>query len=161
MLSHRIAQALVRLLRFWLVAALLAGSTLFASPTRLALAQDLAPESETAVGPIDGFSIGADAYVYSLALQSDGKILVGGIFTLLGGVTRNAIARLNPDGSLDTGFDPNANGAVLALAQQADGKVLVGGHFTAIGGGSREFLVENCLYPIRYGRSDLPIDTSG
>jgi hypothetical protein len=33
--------------------------------------------------------------VYSLAVQADGKILVGGWFTTLGGQTRNLIARLN------------------------------------------------------------------
>ena len=44
-----------------------------------------------------------------LPVQADGKILIGGGFTTIGGVARNRIARLNPDGSLDTGFDPNAN----------------------------------------------------
>ena len=35
--------------------------------------------------------------VYSIAVQADGKILVGGSFTSIGGQTRNNIARLNPD----------------------------------------------------------------
>ena len=43
------------------------------------------------------------------AVQPDGKILIGGIFTTVLGVTRNNIARLNADGTLDTAFDPNAN----------------------------------------------------
>ena len=34
----------------------------------------------------------------SIAVQADGKILIGGAFTTIGGVTRNRIARLNPDG---------------------------------------------------------------
>ncbi|WP_198973174.1 delta-60 repeat domain-containing protein, partial [Xylophilus sp. ASV27] len=42
-----------------------------------------------------------------------------------GGQTRNRLARLNADGSLDTGFDPGANGPVFSLAVQPDGKVLV------------------------------------
>ena len=77
--------------------------------------------------------------VGALAVQADGKILVGGKFTRLGGgtgtTTRNYLGRLNADGSLDTGFDPGANDSVRALAVQADGKILVGGHFTLLGGG--------------------------
>jgi len=34
-------------------------------------------------------------------VQADGKILVGGDFTTLGGQTRNRIGRLNTDGTLD------------------------------------------------------------
>ena len=45
-------------------------------------------------------------------------------------VTRNRIARLNPDGTLDTAFNPNANSAVHAIAVQADGKILAGGAFS-------------------------------
>lgn len=44
--------------------------------------------------------------VLILAIQPDGKILVGGVFTQIGGEVRNSIARLNPDGSIDTTFDP-------------------------------------------------------
>ena len=57
----------------------------------------------------DGFNPNANVTVHSIAVQADGKILVGGEFTTIGVVTRNRIARLNPDGSLDTGFNPNAN----------------------------------------------------
>ena len=50
----------------------------------------------------------------ALAVQADGKILVGGYFTTLGGggtgtTPRNNIGRLNPDGSVDTSFNPGAN----------------------------------------------------
>jgi len=53
------------------------------------------------------------------------------------GVTRNNIARLNTDGTLDTSFNPNANGEVNAIAVQVDGKILAGGDFTIIGGFTR------------------------
>ncbi len=76
--------------------------------------------------------------VSSLAIQADGKILVGGHFTILGGQARNRIARLNPDGTLDTGFDPKADNWVSSLAIQADGKILVGGSFTSLGGQTRD-----------------------
>ena len=78
-----------------------------------------------------------------VVVQPDGKILLGGDFTTLspnGGaaVTRNRIARLNPDGTLDTAFNPNANDDVYAIAVQADGKILVGGDFDdSIGGQTR------------------------
>ena len=76
----------------------------------------------------------------SLGLQTDGKILVGGLFTTLGGgtgtTTRNRIGRLNPTGTLDSTFDPGANGTVFTLGVQADGKILAGGDFTGLGGGT-------------------------
>jgi uncharacterized delta-60 repeat protein len=76
--------------------------------------------------------------VHCLALQSDGKILVGGSFTTLGGQSRDNIGRLNVDGTVDTSFKPGAGpGEVFGLAVQADGKILVGGHFTTLGGQSR------------------------
>jgi hypothetical protein len=73
-------------------------------------------------------------------VQADGRILVGGRFTLLGGQTRNHLARLNADGTLDAGFNPGANGDVFALAVQANGKILVGGAFTTLGGQPRNYI---------------------
>jgi len=52
----------------------------------------------------------------------------------LGGRGRNRIARLNPDGTVDVGFDPNANSEVGSMAVQTDGRILVGGSFTTIAG---------------------------
>src|SRR5205823_1248294 len=55
-------------------------------------------------------------------------------------VTRNPIARLNPDGTLDSAVDPNANYTVYSIAVQADGKILIGGEFNganSIGGQTR------------------------
>jgi Domain of unknown function (DUF5122) beta-propeller len=42
-------------------------------------------------------------------VQPDGKLLISGAFTSILGVSRNRIARLNTDGTLDADFDPNAN----------------------------------------------------
>lgn len=77
---------------------------------------------------------GLNGPVNAIVVQPDGKILVGGSFTMIGDVTRNRIVRLNPDGSLDTSFDSDANDAVRAIAVQPDGKILVGGIFTEMGG---------------------------
>lgn len=88
-----------------------------------------------AFDPMDlsgGTANGLNGSCWAIAVQPDGKILVGGNFTIVNGVERNGVARLNADGSLDLGFDPayGANGNVRALAVQPDGKVLVGGMFT-------------------------------
>lgn len=75
----------------------------------------------------------------ALAMQSDGRIVLGGNFSTVDGVTRNRIARLNSDGSLNGSFDPGlgANGSVNALAVQADGKVVMGGAFISVDGVTR------------------------
>ena len=97
---------------------------------------------------LDGFDPHANGTVRVVVVQPDGKILIGGDFTTLspnggGAVTRNRIARLNPDGTLDTAFDPNANATVYSIAVQADGKILVGGTFNganSIGGQTRNHI---------------------
>jgi uncharacterized delta-60 repeat protein len=72
----------------------------------------------------------APTFVNAIAVQPDGKILVGGFFDSVNGVARQGLARLNADGSLDTGFvPPFALSAVKAIAVQPDGKILVGGSF--------------------------------
>src|SRR2546423_3753433 len=94
---------------------------------------------------LNGFNPNANDYVDVIVVQPDGKILLGGAFTSVspnGGpaVTRNRIARFNPDGTLDTAFNPNSDNPIITIALQADGKILVGGSFTNIGGQPR-----NCI----------------
>jgi uncharacterized delta-60 repeat protein len=76
-------------------------------------------------------------YVYSVAVQPDGKILFGGQFTSVGGTNRNFLARLNADGTLDSAFNPNAGSTVQCVVVQSDGRILIGGSFTAVGGTMR------------------------
>lgn len=83
-----------------------------------------------------GFNPDSNSSLRSLALQADGKILVGGAFTSIGGQGRSYIARLNVDGTPDD-FNPVANGFVSSLAVQVDGKILAGGSFCMMGGESR------------------------
>jgi hypothetical protein len=78
--------------------------------------------------------------VDAIALQTDGKIIIGGGFPLFAGVERDNIARLNPDGSLDATFDPRAYGVIYSLALQRDGKLVAGGAFTILAGTSRQYL---------------------
>ncbi|AVT06504.1 hypothetical protein C7Y68_13675 [Paracidovorax avenae] len=82
----------------------------------------------------------AGAGIRSLAVQADGKILVGGrIVTVNGSASRAGIARLNADGSVDNGFNPWVIGGsgVSAITVQKDGRILVGGNFTQVGGKPR------------------------
>jgi uncharacterized delta-60 repeat protein len=75
---------------------------------------------------------GVDGVVYTMALQDDGKILIGGLFQAVQGVERSNLARLDADGTLDEDFDPSANDAVYSLAVQSDGKILVAGYFDEV-----------------------------
>lgn len=78
-----------------------------------------------------GTGTASSGYVFQIAVQPDGKIILAGGISSYNGVTRNKIARLHPDGSLDTSFTTGViNGTIRALALQPDGKVLIGGEFT-------------------------------
>jgi uncharacterized delta-60 repeat protein len=91
-------------------------------------------------GLADSFNPNASATVYAIAVQADGKILVGGFFNGIngiGGQTRNRIARLDATTGLADAFNPNASNIVYSIVVQADGKILAGGAFTGIGGQTR------------------------
>src|SRR4030095_1355652 len=51
---------------------------------------------------------GVDQSVFSIVAQTDGKIIIGGDFTSVAGVSRNGIARLTSDGALDSTFEPGS-----------------------------------------------------
>jgi hypothetical protein len=87
----------------------------------------------------DSFNPNGNDIVNSIAVQADGKVLAGGVFTSIGGQTRNHIARLDATTGLADSFDPNANASVFSIAVQADGKILTGGTFTTIGGQTSNF----------------------
>ncbi len=81
---------------------------------------------------------GTNTLVESIAIQADGKILIGGPFNSYDGTSINGIARLNIDGSLDTSFDPGdgvmgfVTGQqyhVYDIAVQSDGKIILVGAF--------------------------------
>jgi len=84
----------------------------------------------------DGYM--AFSYVSKVAVQSDGKILVGGNYY----ETHGRLARFNSNGTPDTGFQVNefaqfnSTGLVIieAIAVQPDGKIVVGGNFNRLNG---------------------------
>lgn len=80
--------------------------------------------------------------VYTIALQADGKILVGGAFTGINDTQRNAVARLNSNGTVDTAFNAGlgTGAAIYSVFALPDGKVLIGGFFSGIGGFNRSNL---------------------
>ncbi|MEP6483164.1 MAG: hypothetical protein ABJB01_01860 [Rudaea sp.] len=88
-----------------------------------------------------------DGATNSFALQPDGKLVLGGDFQTIATQSRHGLARLNADGTLDTGFadlhvsltGANPNGSVFALAAQTDGKVIATGNFSLVNGQSRQF----------------------
>ena len=83
--------------------------------------------------------VGANGVVYAVAVQADGKIVIGGTFTSVGGTARTRIARLNADGTVDATFVPTTgcDGDVRTVAIQADGRVVIGGDFTNVNSVSR------------------------
>lgn len=85
------------------------------------------------IDPVFQTSIGIEVgSIEAVAVQEDGKIVIGGAFTSFGGIPVNAIARLHTDGTLDTDFMAGSiigGGGVYDIAIQPDGKILIGGGF--------------------------------
>jgi uncharacterized delta-60 repeat protein len=75
---------------------------------------------------------GANSTVKAIAIQSNGKIIIGGSLTTFNGMSVNRLARLNDDGSLDQTFNFNlfTNGSIETIAIQNNGKIIIGGSFT-------------------------------
>ncbi len=102
---------------------------------------------------------------FAVAVQPDGKIVVAGR-AFIGGTTDFALARYNPDGSLDTSFDTDGkvttdflanNDIAQAVALQPDGKIVVAG-FARVPGNRDNFALA------RYnpnGSLDTSFETDG
>ena len=78
---------------------------------------------------------GAGASPYTLGLQADGTVLLGGNFPTLSG-RETPLGRFTATGTLDLGFVPTLQvaGQVSAMVQQPDGSVVIGGNFTELSG---------------------------
>ena len=72
----------------------------------------------------DGFDPNCNGRVFAIALQDDGKVVIGGEFTVVGGQPRQKLARLHADGTIDITFNAEANGSISHQAVQRDGKIL-------------------------------------
>lgn len=101
---------------------------------------------------------GANSAIYTLTSQADGKIIIGGGFWGYNGLDARAIARVNPDGSLDDSFQPPVNDSwstatlLITMAFQSDGKLLIGGNIT-------EYNNNPIGYMARIFAGDAPLST--
>lgn len=89
--------------------------------------------------------VGTNGGIQSLVLQSDGKVVIGGAFSVGLGTNLNGVVRLNADGSLDGSFVPVAVGGFnrvesVQVALQADGRLLLSGSFLTVNGVLRPFV---------------------
>lgn len=93
-------------------------------------------------GSVDtSFVANSDGQLEAVALQPDGRVLVGGDFNQIAGTVRHNAARLNTDGSMDAGFNPDINGSVSSVLTQDDGKMVFSGEFYEVRGLPQEATV--------------------
>jgi uncharacterized delta-60 repeat protein len=85
-------------------------------------------------------STGANSAINDIDIQTNGKIIIVGGFTTYKGITRNGIARLNSNGTLDTTFDANmpANSTINSVKIQNDGKIII----SVLSSGSTSYLMK-------------------
>jgi len=90
---------------------------------------------DTSFNPGTG-AAAANNTVYTVAVQTDSKILIGGAFTTYNGQPQNRVARLNSDGTLDTTFNAGSgpDDSVFAGVLHTSGALLIGGAFTHVNG---------------------------
>ncbi len=89
-----------------------------------------------------------DSSIDSIVLQPDGKLLVAGIFQNGNGQGHHALARLNADGTLDSGFADlhfsfsasNANGYIYGIAAETNGDIIAVGNFSLANGQPKQFM---------------------
>lgn len=93
----------------------------------------------------NSFNIGTgfNNSVKKIAIQSNGKIIVGGDFTIYNEQTANNLVRLNQDGTIDSTFNIGLgfNGYVKTIIIQPDGKIIVGGNFTEYNGQIQNYII--------------------
>lgn len=81
--------------------------------------------------------------VNCLDIQNDGKVIIGGAFTSINGMTRNRIAEINADGSLDETFSGLAfDNDVYDLRILPNNKILAIGQFKSYGKSAANGLIQ-------------------
>jgi uncharacterized delta-60 repeat protein/gliding motility-associated-like protein len=83
--------------------------------------------------------MGTNGEVHTVAIQSDGEIIIGGHFSTYNGIARTGVACLNADGGLNATFNIGTGTGgfysdVLSIVLQSDGKIIIGGGFTTYNG---------------------------
>ncbi|WCO01991.1 T9SS type A sorting domain-containing protein [Psychroserpens ponticola] len=76
---------------------------------------------------------GVSGAVHTIAVQPDGKLLIGGAFETYNQIWSPKLIRVNPDGSIDSSFNQtllrDSNSSINSIVIQPDGKILVAGGF--------------------------------
>jgi len=79
--------------------------------------------------------------VYQAGMQSNGKVVITGMFSKFNGVDVSSIARLNTDGSIDNTFSAGtgpkgiyAGAQISRIAIQPDNKIILLGNFSTFNG---------------------------
>lgn len=103
--------------------------------------------------------------VTDMALQPNGQILVAVPVITVNGISRTNVARLNSDGTIDTGFtaDPmvGSPGRVNCVLGLTNGQVLIGGSFDTINGYTRQGIARlnsDGSLDTSFGRAYSPYD---
>lgn len=89
--------------------------------------------------PLDlpALELSMNGSVFAIAGLPDSGYLIGGDFETINGVPRSNLARLNPDGTLDTSWVLNVDGRVNTITVDTTGTPFIGGNFDHVGGWSR------------------------
>lgn len=108
----------------------------------------VALDANGAVIPTFDPGAGPNGDVYALAPLSDGRLVIGGTFTAVSGVTKRGLAVLDSAGQLDQTFNAGGVGlepqgfmeparSVFVIRPQSDGKILIAGFFQTFNGTAR------------------------
>jgi uncharacterized delta-60 repeat protein len=120
----------------------------------------------TSTGSLDngfGTTPGLNGSVYSMAIQTDGNILVGGAFSAYVNATLSHVARLYDDGTRETTFTNfGINNTVESLAIQTDGGIIIGGLFSTVNNTNAPFLARlyGNLYPPEFTAQPASVNTN-
>ena len=102
------------------------------------------PPLTTAPAGFPRVKLAKEAEVKVLAVQADGKVIAGGLFTGVTGQDRTNLARLNPNGSVDQTWAPVVDGEVNRLLIFGN-DLFVAGNFRKVNGIERAGLVKISL----------------
>jgi uncharacterized delta-60 repeat protein len=123
-------------------------------PTCLTLVVSLIALSNNYSAELDPtFAANVQGTVHALGVDGSGKILVGGEFAQVNGVSRNNLALLDARGAIDGSFGVQTDGAVLTVALDAGGMAYVGGAFNAPGRHLVRLLPSGEVAPLGVGSS--------
>lgn len=111
--------------------------------------------SGSGTGAVDtAWKADLDNSAYTLTLDGNGSLYVGGSFASIGGIALDYLARVSATGTavVDAAWAPSPDYYVYTVALDTDGSVYAGGDFSSIGGESRNYVAK--LSPAASGDAD-------